>query len=144
MADDDQSSESSRIDEWDAAVWKSIMEDSKGRYMIERLLERCGALAPRYNHDGDALGMAWRDGRAAVGAFIESELERSCPDLLLRMIKERRNRLTRQLDQQRKETAAQQERPFRGATDVERMADAQRAEDEAKRPNGQTPQAGTG
>lgn len=132
---DDQTDQLSRLDEWDAAVWKSIMEDSKGRYMVERLLDRLGSRQQRYQFDGDGLGAAWRDGRASAGELIEGELERFCPDLYLKMIRERRARIGRALKQQQ-QAEPQAQRPFRGPTDIERMADAQAAEDQAKQSTG--------
>ena len=137
MADDDAQDPTNQLDDWDRAVLKALMEDSKGRYWMERLLERCGSRAPRYLNDGDALGAAWRDGRAYVGDFIEGELERFCPDLLLRMIRERRARIGRQLkEQQAAEARNERSTTFRGASDIERMADLQREEDAAKHANG--------
>ena len=131
MADDDTQSETTKLDDWDRAVWSAIMADSKSRYTIERLLDRCGSRQQRYLNDGDALGAAWRDGRASIGDFIEGELERFCPDLLLKMIRERRARLGRAIKAQRDAEAAEP-KPFTGVTDIERMADAQRETDEAK------------
>jgi hypothetical protein len=131
MPDDDTQTESTKLDDWDRAVWSSIMADSKSRYTIERLLDRCGSRQQRYLNDGDALGAAWRDGRASIGDFIEGELERFCPDLLLKMIRERRARLGRAIKAQRDAEAAEP-KPFQGVTDIERMADAQREQDEAK------------
>jgi hypothetical protein len=139
MPDDDQQTDLSRLDDWDKAVLTTLMTDSKGRYWMERLLERCGARSQRYMNDGDALGAAWRDGRASIGDFIETELERFCPDLLLKMIRERRARLGRALKAQEQTPEARKDP--QGRTAVEQMADAQREEDEARRApvNGSAP-----
>jgi hypothetical protein len=126
----DQTTAQQQLDDWDKAVLTTLMTDSKGRYFMERLLERCGSRSQRYMNDGDALGAAWRDGRASVGDFLETELERFCPDLLLKMIRERRARLGRAVKAQQDSEA--QAKPFTGLTDIERRADMQREEDEAR------------
>ena len=55
---------------------------------------RCGGRG-LYLYDGDALGIAMRDGMARAGRWWRAKLREHCPDLFLRMIRERRSRLSR-------------------------------------------------
>ena len=112
---------------WDQKVVAELMATPQGRYWMERLLDLCGARHPLYNHDGDALGMAWRDGRADIGRYLETQLEQYCPDLYLRMIRERRARIERERAKQAREDARRSGGGdiHNGVTPVEELADLQ-------------------
>jgi hypothetical protein len=121
---------------WDGRAVTDWMSTPHGRRLMERFLDHCGAGQRLYRFDADGLGMAWRDGMADAGRFWESLLMHHCPDLFLRMIKERRSRLEKQQnDVARKEarrdpTAA----PPLVRTSIEDQADEQavRLEQEAE------------
>lgn len=119
---------------WDSTVVNGIMDTPQGRYWMERLLDRCGAGHAVYGHDGDALGMAWRDGRGDIGRFLTGQLETFCPDLYLRMIRERRARVERARAKAEREETRREGGPEQhsGVTSIEELADAQRHEAEAQ------------
>jgi hypothetical protein len=94
-ADDRPATPRASPDTWDGKAITELMSTPHGRRLVERFLDHCGAGARRYQHDGDALGMAWRDGLADAGHFWEALVLHHCPDLYLRMIRERRARLER-------------------------------------------------
>jgi hypothetical protein len=54
-----------------------------------------------YLDDGDALGMAKRDGRADIGRYLETQLQEYVPDQFVRMIRERRTRMERDAEKQK-------------------------------------------
>jgi hypothetical protein len=116
--------EAERIAEWDADVCTHLMSTPQGRYFVERFLEFCCEGRDLYLNDGDALGMAKRDGLAAAGRWWRIKLEEHCADRYLQMIRERRSRMARkqaELDAQE----AQDEAEHDGVTPIERMADEQ-------------------
>lgn len=116
---------------WDAEALTSLMSTPQGRYWMERLLDVAGAHFKTYNNDGDALGMAWRDGKAEVGRYIEAQLESYCPDLYLRMVRDRRVRYQQQAKRLEREQLRRDgpSSEFGGITDIEALADKQRAEE---------------
>src|ERR1700687_5899430 len=88
-------SEAERIAEWDGKVLNDLMSTPQGRYFVERHLDFCCEGRDLYLNDGDALGMAMRDGLARAGRKLRIELEEHCPDRLLQMVRERRGRIAR-------------------------------------------------
>ncbi len=84
-----------QIQHWDAEVCSNLMATPQGRYWVERFLDFCCEDAELYRDDGDALGMAKRDGLAKAGRYVRVQLEAHCPDRLLQMIRERRSRFAR-------------------------------------------------
>ncbi len=128
--------EAQRITRWDAEVCTSLMSTPQGRYFVERFLEFCCEGRDLYLNDGDALGMAMRDGLARAGRYLRIQLEEHCPDRLLQMIRERRSRLARaQAAVAAAEASKQPQDAHDGMTPVERMADEQArlAAEEAER-----------
>lgn len=136
MADDDRTAarRAGEPENWDQKVVTDLMDTPQGRFWMERLLDLCGAHHPVYAHDGDALGMAFRDGKADIGRYLETQLEEHCPDLMLRMIRERRARFARQQEKLAREQARRdaETTAHSGVTSVEELADQQRAEAEAE------------
>lgn len=61
-----------------------------GRFLP--FLDYCCEGRDLYLNDGDALGIAIRDGLACAGRWWRVMLEEHCPDLFLRMLPERRGR----------------------------------------------------
>lgn len=139
--DDARETEAQRVARWDAEVCTNLMGTPQGRYWVERYLEFCCEGRDLYLNDGDALGMAMRDGLARAGRYLRIQLEEHCPDRLLQMIRERRSRLARaQAAVAAQEAAKQPQDEHDGLTPVERMADeqarlaAEQAEREARKP----------
>ncbi len=133
--------EAERIARWDAEVCSALMNTPQGRYFVERFLEYCCEGRDLYLNDGDALGMAMRDGLARAGRYLRIQLEEHCPDRLLQMIRERRSRIARaQAAVVAAEAAKQPEVQFSGETFIDQMADeqarvaAEEAEREARKP----------
>lgn len=129
-------SESERIYNWDAEVCTNLMSTPQGRFFVDRFLEFCCEGRDLYLNDGDALGMAMRDGLARAGRYLRIQLEEHCPDRFLQMIRERRSRIARAQAAVAAEEAAQAPaEPDDGMTPIERMADEQArlAEEEAER-----------
>lgn len=144
MADDDDRTAARRAGDtetWDAKALTDLMSTPQGRYWMERLLDLTGARSALYGNDGDALGMAWRDGKAEIGRFVETQLETYCPDLYLRMIRERRARIERQIEKEQREMARRSGPPAgpSGYTVVDDVMARQEAEaakkQQAKKPN---------
>jgi hypothetical protein len=137
-----------RVDEWDAGVCSSLMSTPQGRYWVERFLDFCCEDAELYRDDGDALGMAKRDGLAKAGRYVRVQLERHCPDLLLRMVRERRSRFARaQAALAAKEAARRPEVKAGEVSPFEDAADRQAAEferEEAARRKTETKPKGDG
>lgn len=128
-------SEAERIAEWDASVCNNLMSTPQGRYLIERFMDFCAEGQELYLNDGDALGMAKRDGMARAGRWWRSMLEEYCADRYLQMIRERRGRIARaQAAIAAREAAAQPEEGL-GISPIEAMADEQQrlAAEEAER-----------
>ncbi len=118
-------SEADRIARWDAEVCNALMGTPQGRFFVERFLDFCCEDAELYRDDGDALGMAKRDGLAKAGRWLRVQIEQHCPDLLLRMIRERRGRIARaQVAIAEREAAGDDERPS-GLSPIEAAADEQ-------------------
>jgi|SRR5579862_794025 len=130
---------------WDAEVLTSLMSTPQGRFWCERLLEFCGGGRAVYHYDGDALGMAARSGKMEVLDWMETQLQTHCPDLYLRMVRERRERILRAKEKADREEARRAAKERSGfdqegiaVSAVEEMADQQlfdeqkRAEAEAK------------
>jgi hypothetical protein len=136
MTEDAPANESERIARWDAEVLNNLMSTPQGRYWVERHLDFCCEGRDLYLNDGDALGMAMRDGLARAGRKLRIELEEYCPDLLLRMVRERRARLGRAVAELAKREAAEREPAVsEHGTPIEAMADEQArvAAEEAER-----------
>ncbi len=128
--------ETDKVARWDAEVLTNLMSTPQGRYWVERYLDFCCEGRDLYLNDGDALGMAMRDGLARAGRKLRIELEEYCPDRLLQMVRERRSRIARQQAAiAAREAAAQPENQHSGMTPIEAMADEQQrlAEEEAER-----------
>jgi hypothetical protein len=118
--------ETDRIAKWDAEVCTNLMSTPQGRYFVERYLEYCCEGRDLYLNDGDALGMAMRDGLARAGRWLRVKLEEHCPDRYLQMVRERRGRIARaQAAITAKEEAETPAEPVVGAMHVEAMADEQ-------------------
>ena len=126
-----------QIQHWDAEVCSNLMSTPQGRYWVERFLDFCCEDAELYRDDGDALGMAKRDGLAKAGRWIRIQLEAHCPDRLLQMIRERRGRTarTRSAIAEREAAAEPAEAQLRGITPIEELADeqARQAAEDAER-----------
>lgn len=134
-------SESDRIAQWDAEVCTNLMSTPQGRYWVERHLDFCCEGRDLYLNDGDALGMAMRDGLARAGRYLRIQIEEHCPDRMVQMIRERRSRLARaQAAIKEREAAAEPGETTAGLSPVEAMADeqarlaAEEAEAEARKP----------
>ena len=67
--------EAERVSRWDAEVCNSLMSTPQGRFFVERYLEFCCEGRDLYLNDGDALGMAMRDGLARAGRWLRTQLE---------------------------------------------------------------------
>lgn len=118
--------EAERVARWDAEVLNSLMSTPQGRFWVERHLDFCCEGRDLYLNDGDALGMAMRDGLARAGRKLRIELEEHCPDLLLRMVRERRGRMARaQAEVNAKEAAAAAPAGAGELSPIEAMADEQ-------------------
>jgi hypothetical protein len=116
---------------WDGKAIRDWISTPHGRRLMERFLDHCQVYARRYHHDGDPYGMAWRDGRADAGNFLQGLMLEHCSDLFLLMMKERGARLERARKQAEREAARRDPatEPVR-MTGVEAMADDQAAEAE--------------
>lgn len=115
---------------WDGKAVTQWMSTPHGRRLMERFLDHCGAGQRLYRFDGDQLGLAWRDGLADAGRFWEALLTHHCPDLYLRMIRERASRIAR-AQEKVAEKEARREAPKTEpltVTTIEDLADAQRVE----------------
>jgi hypothetical protein len=125
-----------RIARWDAEVCNHLMGTPQGRFLMERFLDFCCEGRDLYLNDGDALGMAMRDGMARAGRWWRVMLEAHCPDLYMRMIRERRGRAARAEQLLKaKEAEAQADGLTPSGTPIEAMADEQerQAAEEAAR-----------
>lgn len=128
MTDDrsEPSSDADRIAEWDRQTCTALMSTPQGRFLMERFLDFCCEGRDLYLNDGDALGMAMRDGMARAGRWWRVMLEEHCPDLFLRMIRERRGRFARaQAAIKRQEAEGEATELTPSGTPVEAMADEQ-------------------
>lgn len=104
-----------------------VMQTIEGRWWMADLLERCNTFTSLYRNDGDALGMAFRDGRADIGRFLLAQIEEHAPDLYARMMRERRTRIEKareKAEEQRKAAAAAADAPI-DETPAEVMLDEQ-------------------
>lgn len=104
-----------------------IMATIEGRWWMADLLERCNTYASLYRNDGDALGMAFRDGLADTGRYLLAQIEEHAPDLYARMMRERRTRIEKareRVEDQRKATVAPEsdETPVESALDQQERA----------------------
>jgi len=108
---DEAKAEADKTHEWDAEVLNNLMSNPKGRYWMERLLDRCGSRLPRFLGDG----------------------EEHCPDRFLQMIRDRRARVGRAQKKLEEQEAQQRNRP-KGVTAIDDMADAQLAEAQRPKP----------
>ena len=119
--------EADRIASWDAEVLNALMQTPQGRFFVERFMDYCGEGQELYLNDGDALGMAKRDGLARAGRWWRIMLEQHCPDRYLQMVRERRSRIARaQAKIKENEAAAPSETPEMGGQPMmEAMADEQ-------------------
>ena len=89
---------------WDAKVLADLMATPQGRFWMERLLD---LTSPGGGFTGDgaamALGLAFDRGKDEIRRYLETQLNDYCPDLYLRMIRERRARFERQMEKQARE-----------------------------------------
>lgn len=116
---------------WDEVALTNMMANPQGRNWMATLLDLTGARHGLYGNDGDALGMAWRDGKAEIGRWLETQLLHYCPDRYMQMVRERRQRADRAMRAQEREQARRDEpNPQRGMTLEEMMADQQKAASE--------------
>lgn len=127
-------------DTWDEQVLTGIMQTPQGRFWMERLLDLTGARMALYGNDGDALGMAWRDGKAEIGRWLETQLETYCPDLYLRMIRERRTRMERQAskitrEQTRRDGPQHSVSGYTAIDDMMAQQEAEAAKQQKPKPN---------
>lgn len=128
--------EAQRVARWDAQVLTGLMSTPQGRYFVERFLDFCCEGRDLYLNDGDALGMAMRDGLARAGRYLRIALEEHCPDQLLRMVRERRGRFARaQAEIAAREAAQAAPAEDQFLSPIELMADEQArlAAEEAER-----------
>lgn len=135
MSDEPKRTETERIYEWDHEVLTALMNTPQGRYFVDRYLDFCCEGRDLYLNDGDALGMAMRDGLARAGRWWRIQLEEHCPDRYLQMVRERRSRIARaQAALAAEEAARSPQDRHDGMTPIERMADEQlrAAEEEAE------------
>lgn len=130
-----------RIARWDAEVCHHLMSTPQGRFLMERFLDFCCEGRDLYLNDGDALGMAMRDGMARAGRWWRVMLEEHCPDLFLRMVRERRGRFARAAAALKKQEAeAEADGLTPSGTPIEALADDQErqaAEEQARRTKGE-------
>lgn len=118
--------EAERIARWDAEVCNALMSTPQGRYLMERFLDFCQEGTELYRDDGDALGMAKRDGTARAGRWWRVMLEEHCADRFLQMIRERRGRIARAQAEIRKQQAANEpDEATAGLTPIDVLADEQ-------------------
>ena len=121
-----RAAEAEKLVEWDAKVINDLMSTPQGRHWVDRHLDFCCEGRDLYLNDGDALGMAMRDGLARAGRKLRVEIEAYCPDLYLRMVRERRGRMARaQAAVTKREAAATPAEPQSAAATIEDMADEQ-------------------
>ncbi len=127
MTDDaDNQAEADKVAEWDARAVHDLMGTPQGRYLMERFLDFAQEGRDLYLNDGDALGMAMRDGMARAGRWWRVKLEEHCPDLFLRMVRERRGRFRRAQEALRKqETEVEPDGLTDSGTLAEALADEQ-------------------
>ena len=120
---------------WDAKVLNDLMMTPQGRYWMERLLDKTATVGG-FGGDGTsiALGLAWRAGGAEVGGYLEGQLQDHCPDLYVRMIRERRERAARAIEKEARAQRRQDGQPFEhsGYTMMDGLAEKQRVEAEAE------------
>ena len=142
MADEAESppagreTEAQRIAHWDAEVCNALMSTPQGRFFVERFLDFCCEDQELYRDDGDALGMAKRDGLVKAARWLRVQIEAYCPDRWLQMIRERRGRVARaQAAIAAAEAARKPDVSISGTTPIEAMADEQArlAAEEAER-----------
>ena len=123
---DKRASEADKLAEWDAKVITDLMSTPQGRHWVDRHLDFCCEGRDLYLNDGDALGMAMRDGLARAGRKLRVEIETYCADLYLRMVRERRGRMARaQAAVAKREASARPSEPQSGAATIEELADEQ-------------------
>lgn len=129
--------ENDKVRAWDQRACLALMETPQGRFLMERFLDFCCEGRDLYLNDGDALGMAMRDGMARAGRWWRVMLEEHCPDLFLRMIRERRSRFARaQKALKAREGKGEPDGLTPSGTPIEARADEQvrlAAEEEARR-----------
>jgi len=131
MTEEEQQAAAEVIAERDRQVCEALMSTPQGRHLMERFLDFCCEGRELYLDDGDALGMAKRDGLAKAGRWWRMMLEEHCPDLFLRMIRERRGRFARaQAALKKKEAEAEAESSglTESGTPIEARADDQKRE----------------
>jgi hypothetical protein len=135
MPDKDPKTEAERIARWDAEVVSNMMSTPQGRFLMERFLDFCSEGQELYRDDGDALGMAKRDGSARAGRWWRIMIEEHCPDRYLQMVRERRSRIARISAELRSAETAREPETDDTLSPIEAMADEQRrlAAEEAER-----------
>ena len=129
MADDDdrdRKAQDGREAKWTKNTLEAILNGAEGRWWLAGLLDYCGAFSQRYGLDGDALGMAWRDGRANVGLHLLAQIETHAPDRYAQMMRERRERIERAAKKAEEDRRkAEFSKLPDGETLIDRLADRQ-------------------
>jgi hypothetical protein len=93
--DNDRKRAAGQEAKWTADTLGAIMSTAEGRWWMAEFLDHCNLFGSTYRHDGDALGAAWRDGKADAGRYVFTQIDEHVPDLYQRMMRERRARLER-------------------------------------------------
>lgn len=95
--------EAGQQEKWNREVVAALMGTPQGRLWMDGLLAECGMYQAAYSVGRDALETVWRDGKRHIGHLLMAQIEAAGPDFYLRMIRERRERITRKV--QRDENA---------------------------------------
>ena len=109
---------------------KTIMSTYEGRWWMAEFLERSNMYSTLYRFDGDAIGMAWRDGQADMGRYLLGQIDEFAPNEYQRLIRERRARIERAAEAAQKARDAEKE-TFDAHSPLEDAADRQMAEYQA-------------
>ena len=126
--DDTQKRQAGREAKMTGDTLALVMGSYEGRFWMAELLARCNTFSPCYRQDGDALGMAWRDGMADIGRFLLAQLDEHAADSYQRMIRERRARIERvreKAEEDRKAQDAALEAGKNALSPLDAMADEQ-------------------
>lgn len=129
MVDDPKASEQEKRDAGrdlaaERTAINNLLATYEGRRWMWELLAFCGPYRARYSPGADALEMAWRDGRAAVGARLIEMIDQHAADQYLRMVREHQTRLERKRESEAAKTTEPTPEPVL-ETALERMAAAQ-------------------
>jgi hypothetical protein len=94
----EEKTEQGRLEAAIRASIQGLMKTYEGRWFVDNLMNSSNLLQNRYLFDGDALGMAWRDGRASVSVDFLRWVEENTPDEWVKLLRERANRMKKQSD----------------------------------------------